>query len=756
MGLVGGVGFGAGCGLRRDFAVGHADGARLAVQFKEDLHFAFVIRLAQCLHADFQRFAGIDFRCDLLSGLHPVKEGLRWQCPHRTIAAMAAHIIKEDLGIHQVSVQILVIDGFAFQQARQFGSGGFDINRFGVQSGTIGESGFVLEDLFLDLGRPSAGRLAKAALHHINHRFRKADINIGVFDLRAVQPLRHHHQRHVTHHLGRWRDLDDIAKHPVHIGIGLRHFVPALLKPHRARLRLEIGELAAGHFMQIHLGRRGLLAAFERSILPAHRLEVVRDVADRADVQTGVAIGVAQRLDHRPQSRLRCVAREAVHRCIHHVNARIGRRNDCGDLCAGCVMGVEMDRQTDLFFQRFDQRPCGRGLEQARHILEPQNMRPCGLQLLPHGNVVFQVIFGAVRIQNIAGIANCALKHPAGIQHRIHRHAHVFHPVQAVKHPEHINAGFRGLFDKELHHIVRIIGVAHAIGTAQQHLRHHIGHGFAQIAQALPRAFLQEPVGHIKGRPAPTFDAEQLRQVVGISGRCADHIHRPHPCRQQRLVPVAHGGVGDQQMGLRRQPIGHGLRALGLQQGFGAVTRRGGQQFRHTGRFEIRGGFGTAFDLGMPVHRDIGDIGQHLGAAIPALFELEQLWGLVDEFGGVLVVQKHRMFEQVFHKGDVGRHAAHAEFAQGAVHAGNRLFRRRGPGGDLGQQAVVIARDHAARISGAAVQTNAHAGGAAIGGDAAIIGDKVVLRVFGCHPRLQRVAVQTDVVLRRFASGFGQ
>ncbi|SPF81546.1 hypothetical protein PRI8871_03370 [Pseudoprimorskyibacter insulae] len=114
------------------------------------------------------------------------------------------------------------------------------------------------------------------------------------------------------------------------------------------------------------------------------------------------------------------------------------------------------------------------------------------------------------------------------------------------------------------------------------------------------------------------------------------------------------------------------------------------------------------------------------------------------------------MLEQVDHEVDVRADAPNAEFAQGAVHPGNRLFWRLRMGGDLDQQRVIIAGDHPARIGRAAVQTDAHTGGRAIGGDAAIVGDKVVGRIFGRHAGLQGVAVQTDIGLAGGAGGLGQ
>ncbi len=220
-------------------------------------------------------------------------------------------------------------------------------------------------------------------------------------------------------------------------------------------------------------------------------------------------------------------------------------------------------------------------------------------------------------------------------------------------------------------------------------------------------------------------------------------------------MPVAHGGVGDQQLRLGGHPVGDGFRALRVQQGAGAGGRLG-PQLGHPGLARLGRWFRTAGGFGMPVHGDVGDVGEDLGGAVGAGAEVEQLWRRVDELGGVGVVQEGRVFQQVDDEVDVGGHAADAELAQGAVHAGDGLFGRLRPGGDLDQQRIVIAGDDAPSIGRAAIQPDAHAGGRAIGGDAAIIGDEVVLRVFGGDAALQGMAAQLHIGLAGNAGGFGQ
>jgi hypothetical protein len=225
-------------------------------------------------------------------------------------------------------------------------------------------------------------------------------------------------------------------------------------------------------------------------------------------------------------------------------------------------MGVEVDRQVHLVLQRGDQHGGGGRFQQPRHVLQAQHMGARGLQLLGHGDVVLQVVLRPVGVEDVAGVADRALADLARLQHRIHRDAHVLDPVEAVEDAEDIDAGFGGGMDEFPHHVVGIVGVAHAVGPAQQHLRHDVGHGRAHVAQALPRAFLQEAIGHVEGRAAPAFHREKPGQVRGIGGRHLDHVERAHARGQKRLVPVAHGGVGDQQLFLLLHPVGHRLGPL--------------------------------------------------------------------------------------------------------------------------------------------------------------------------------------------------
>ena len=113
------------------------------------------------------------------------------------------------------------------------------------------------------------------------------------------------------------------------------------------------------------------------------------------------------------------------------------------------------------------------------------------------------------------------------------------------------------------------------------------------------------------------------------------------------------------------------------------------------------------------------------------------------------------MAEEGFEKYQIGAHAANTELAQRAIHARYRFIRRRRPGRHFLQQRIVKRRDHRTRIGSAAVEPDTEAGGAAIGGQAAIIGNEIILRILRRHSALNGIAGHANFVLDRHAA-FGR
>ena len=209
---------------------------------------------------------------------------------------------------------------------------------------------------------------------------------------------------------------------------------------------------------------------------------------------------------------------------------------------------------------------------------------------------------------------------------------------------------------------------------------------------------------------------------------------------------VAHGGVGDQRTLLGAHPFGERIGTIGIETLLGAGRRLDAEGRRRHDQRLLRGARPAA-RVGMAVDGDVGDVGEELGGAVLPLDRFEQLRRFVDETRRVAGVAERRMGDDVLEEGEIGGDAANAEFAERPVHARHRLLRIRGPRGDLLQQRIVEARDHRAGIGRAAIEADAEAGRAAIGGDTAIVRNEVVLRVLGGDAALEGVAVEADLAL---------
>jgi hypothetical protein len=71
---------------------------------------------------------------------------------------------------------------------------------------------------------------------------------------------------------------------------------------------------------------------------------------------------------------------------------------------------------------------------------------------------------------------------------------------------------------------------------------------------------MQEAKGHVEGRPAPHLGGEELRHHTGDVRRGSDYVEGAHPGGKERLMRVAHGGVGDLEGCAISQMAGEALR----------------------------------------------------------------------------------------------------------------------------------------------------------------------------------------------------
>ena len=199
-------------------------------------------------------------------------------------------------------------------------------------------------------------------------------------------------------------------------------------------------------------------------------------------------------------------------------------------------MGVNKDRQGDFGFQRLDQFASGVRGQQAGHVLDGDRVAAHRFHLLGLGHKRLGGVHRA------GGVGDGALGMLASGFDGLDGHAQVTHVVHGVKDAEHVDTVNRRLGHERLDHVVAVMAIAQQVLTAQQHLQAGVGQGGTQLAQTLPRIFLEEAHAGVKGGAAPDFQRPVADLVELVADR--QHVFSAHAGGQQRLVGVTQDGVG--------------------------------------------------------------------------------------------------------------------------------------------------------------------------------------------------------------------
>ena len=306
-------------------------------------------------------------------------------------------------------------------------------------------------------------------------------------------------------------------------------------------------------------------------------------------------------------------------------------------------------------------------------------------------------------------------------------------PVVRVEDAEDVHAGAGRFLHEGVDDVIRVVRVSDGAGRPQQHLEEDVRNAFPQLGQALPRVFLEEPHTRVEGRAAPVFEAEQPGVLLGVPPGDGEHVERPHPRGEQRLVGVAHRRVGDEELLLLAHPAGELLGAELL-----VDVPRAFRQVRDLVRPHRAGGGGVPGDVAgaggaevgalfalhvrVAVDDDVGEVGQQLGGAVLPRAEVEEFRRLVEEPRGHGAVEELRVDGEVQQERDVRLHAADAELLEAAFEPPGGVHEPQAAGRHLYQQRVVEGGDDGAVEGAAGIEADAGAAGRAVGGEPAVVG----------------------------------
>ncbi len=718
------------------------------VQLKGEGAHALLVGFAQAGEADEERLALFDVHGNFLAQLEAVEKGRGGQRGDRAVVLAGFFQLGEDIGIHQIVEEVVVAD-IALQALGQLGLFLFQVDLGRFRAGASGGGLAVAQDDLLQRLGPTALGLAEATGEHVHHAGGEGGrAGVEIEHVTRLDALGEEENREVAHDLARRGDLDDVAKEEIDLAVVADDFGPALAQAQRGGLLAQVGVLAAGHLVAVNLGTAELGRAVEGAVVLAHGLPVDRELVERLLIELRVPRAGAQGVRDGVEVGLGGQAGEGGNGQVHDVGPGFGGLENAGAGDAAAVVRVEVDGDADFLLEGLDQLFGGERVAQTGHVLDREQVGAHLLEFLGQAHVVLQRILGPVGVEDIAGVADGGLAEGVGVLgNGLDGDFEVGQVVQAVKNAEEVDSGLGGVLDEFAHDVVGIVGVADAVGPAQEHLEEHIGDLLAQLAQAGVGALVQEAHRGVKGRAAPHFHTEEVGQATGHDRGDLEHVVAADAGGEQALVGVAEGGVGHQQALLFAHPLGEFGGSELLELLAGAVGRGGLMVPLGHDQRQVAIGLRAALDLRVAVDDDLPEVAQELGRAVAPGRETEQLRRGINERGGGPALDENGVGDDVFEEGDVGLDPTDAHLAQGAVHAVNRPLEGGVGGSELDQQGVVEGRDDRPGVAHGPVQPDTEPGGAAVVDDLAVVGRKVLLRVLRGDAALDGEAVAGDLVL---------
>ena len=200
-------------------------------------------------------------------------------------------------------------------------------------------------------------------------------------------------------------------------------------------------------------------------------------------------------------------------------------------------MAVELDGDIHSFLDALHDRVGVIGVEKAGHVLKADGVGTHLYELLRLLGVHVWRVDGTDRV------ADGALGVAARLLDGFDGGLEVAKVVDGVEDAEDVHAVLNRELAELIDDIVGVVAVAYDVLAAEQHLEGRLLEALLELAQALPGVLAEKAEGGVEGGAAPDLDAVEAGLVH--LGRDGDHVLGAHARGEQRLVAVAHGGVGD-------------------------------------------------------------------------------------------------------------------------------------------------------------------------------------------------------------------
>ena len=145
------------------------------------------------------------------------------------------------------------------------------------------------------------------------------------------------------------------------------------------------------------------------------------------------------------------------------------------------------------------------GNQEAPHVLDAKRVNSCQLV------VILKIVLTLVGVQYAPRVRDGTLYKPTGATGGINTKLSVVNLIEIIEDMEYVHTGFRSLFAEVVNCVIRIVGISHGGGAAQQDLKRNVRYRLPQCFETLPGIFVQEIHGdaedcntpHLKGEGVP-------------------------------------------------------------------------------------------------------------------------------------------------------------------------------------------------------------------------------------------------------------
>ncbi len=402
---VGGVGLRAAFGFGLDGAVEDDALAWAAVEFEGECALAVFIGLAHVNEFDDEDLAFFDFDGDFLAGFESVEEG---GCGKDGGAAEVSHElfhIGEDLGIHQMAVEVVVVD-VAMQFGGEFGACCFEVHFLSAGSRAACVRFAVAEDDALDIFGPTATGLAESSGEHVNDGLREVGARLEVDEVAGFDAFGEEIHGEVADDFAAGGDFDDVAEDLVDFLVVADDFRPAGAEAEGTGLLAKVGVLAARHFVPVNFCGAELGACVKGFVELSDGLPVDGEFVEEGLVEAGVAFVAAEGMDDGIEVGLGGEAGHGSDGEVHGVGAGLGGFDDGGAADAAGVVGVEVDGKRGFGAEGFDQFVGGSGVAEPGHVFDGEDVGAHALEFFGQLDVVGEGVFVAAVVEDVAGVAD--------------------------------------------------------------------------------------------------------------------------------------------------------------------------------------------------------------------------------------------------------------------------------------------------------------------------------------------------------------